>query len=1832
MPQTPTLRRPGGMPTPEELELLRRKQLEQVKPVLPQVGGGMPRPSAIEAPLPPAGMDVSALPMASAVPTQDIPLPPAPPQGTRLSPAPRLPQAQEWTRGPESITEVRARFAGAQVPGAPPLTPQEKTTPTYRQFNPPPRPAQPRPAPVQPVKPAPEGPRGPIATPPATPGAFDFRRDPLQQTLQEIGKREQRYGLDVNRQLDAENEARIAQRIQGSLIRQGMTPDQAAARLAEYKAAAETGQPVIVPNPEFREGSLANRYVPAGVQIENPYPSPAQLARMRQQGLRPEREMQAIGEQPGRRLKPLRPPGSKLLGQPEPLGPATTGTERQIALQDITQGARYQPGEELYQQDLGTRLAARAKETASFLATQMTGPLGAPGVVARATQTAAGMGGLPGYRTVGEVAGDIGTGLTAGTATMAATFPSLVDIVHRGLTGERAGMIAAPLADYLQRTRQEVEEFGYSPFEQRRQAELSQALSQAEGLGEELAVFAARVYKDPTLAAKYIAENLPQVLPGLAAGRVAYIANRAKGLAAAGEAAVAAAGRIGGAMTAVDAQQSAYDNLKQALMARGISEKDADAQAFRDSLLSFGVGLVAGPLAERTGLEKALFKGRQPGIGGALRAGAEELAGEIGEESFPQVISNIQAGQPATKGLGEIIGATLLATAPSAAGAMLARPQAPAPTPEQPAPTPKQPAFSMPPRSWDGYAARGGVPSPFAFTEEDKQRTKTGFAEGIKRRRNQPGQPAPTTPTGVVETPTGGAGKTPDALQTETPETLKPFTPPTLPPDLAGQTFTPGRPSVRPPAPAAPPPTTATPPVTGPPPIPGAPPVAPPPTVAEPPVAGPPSAPGTPTPNRLRPFTPPARPLPPPQNARITPQGITDEEGVFEETQRQLEGIQDVIPEPRPVPPAPSAPPPPPPTPPTFRSARTFREIPGVEAPSLPEGEEGRVQFPEGIKGAEPIVPNPPLQRKAFVEIGAQIQDSIDEEVARRPEDEDPEKIKVKNVKERPDAAIAEAVFYSPNVPEVLIPRYGGSPTDLAENSLERVWGGIGREMAGIIGKPDLSLRDMTQSQIVTDAHWKRWAEIYGRRAGLLQGEIQGLIDTARGGFEKEGLNTEGAGAFLRRDDVRQAMGAPKKANSSETAKGVYDRVKAQMGRVFGLEAAGLQQFSLTHVPAEGWRIWAKLQGLDNTEKYGVEVYEGKKMTPAMAALERAIYRAQTWSQREDTRREIQRKITPDEKILDIETPISEWYGQKYQPKTKGEGVRAPSLPPAARERRTGGTGAFIRGEAFERQGKESGVTIGRPQGPPVPRRPIGLLPERTEERPVEAAPPTPPVAPEPTPSPTQAPVAPTAPPAAPTETRARKKKKTEGAVPPATTPSQSPGIVPFRKGTQVSQTSLLEALRALKIPQASRDEAMSGKPSYTFDYPVPGSREFKPEETSSRTGRAYDADVANQILKEAYEKQYGKDALNAALERAEAQRQEVADKGLKGDTTYVAMSNGEFVPEQAIEQLRKRAKRDGINIEDFIENYRQARLKVAQEPTVRQFWDDEIAKFERELQKPDISPTFKAVIELNLANARRERDALEESLRTSAPEPTPSQPVAAKPETVESAPAPAAAEAEAPPAAPKKSRSSQDFIRDQLPDNPLPPSAQLNAYVANMSPMAKQRTLKTLLKVRSITNRFTSHADFVERAIAGGSEVITRPDGERRLMLPDRSFFAEADMSKMAFDYGEYLQRQRSEMNVPKQPAATSTTEETEARTADTAPEPTTPQAPPAPSAPKPQGASERVQKMLDRLDGLRKGKADTMRNEYGDEGFRAHFITSKFDAIVEEAEKNGKLTKKCP
>ena len=82
--------------------------------------------------------------------------------------------------------------------------------------------------------------------------------------------------------------------------------------------------------------------------------------------------------------------------------------------------------------------------------------------------------------------------------------------------------------------------------------------------------------------------------------------------------------------------------------------------------------------------------------------------------------------------------------------------------------------------------------------------------------------------------------------------------------------------------------------------------------------------------------------------------------------------------------------------------------------------------------------------------------------------------------------------------------------------------------------------------------------------------------------------------------------------------------------------------------------------------------------------------------------------------------------------------------------------------------------------------------------------------------------------------------------------------------------------------------------------------------------------------------------------------------------------------------------------------------------------------------------------------------------------------------------------------------------------------------------------------------------------------------------------------------------------------------------------PEPTTPQAPPAPSAPEAQGASARAQEMFDTLDGLikrkAKDKAGAMRAQYGDEGFRAYFITSKFETIVEEAEENGKLTKKCP
>lgn len=297
-------------------------------------------------------------------------------------------------------------------------------------------------------------------------------------------------------------------------------------------------------------------------------------------------------------------------------------------------------------------------------------------------------------RTPGETLRDQYLAIKAGIPQAGATALNFMDVLGRSATAgapvgqpgatyspSPATVTPSPVFGYTARGLQQASQdiLGQrSPAIQRReqQAEAELAQSQDNAL-EQVARFALQVYKDPALAEKHILTNLPMMAPGLAAGKVMQTAARVSRLATAEQAAglgAATAGVLGGAMTASDAQTTAYENIKQALMGRGIPEKDADQEAFRKSLLSFGIGAVLGTAGAMTGAEATAFGGAAQGVRGRLQRAAMEPVTELGEELGPLVTSNIQAGLPAMQNVGQTAGATLLATAPFAGIAAIGRP------------------------------------------------------------------------------------------------------------------------------------------------------------------------------------------------------------------------------------------------------------------------------------------------------------------------------------------------------------------------------------------------------------------------------------------------------------------------------------------------------------------------------------------------------------------------------------------------------------------------------------------------------------------------------------------------------------------------------------------------------------------------------------------------------------------------------------------------------------------------------------------------------------------------------------------------------------------------------------------------------------------------------------------------------------------------------------------------------------------------------------------------------------------------------------------------------
>lgn len=249
--------------------------------------------------------------------------------------------------------------------------------------------------------------------------------------------------------------------------------------------------------------------------------------------------------------------------------------------------------------------------------------------------------------------------------------------------------------------------------ERTRSAKIKEA--EKEGVYEAAKTAFAETVKDPSLLLNFVAEQLPNLLPGMAVGR---------GLGAIGMTTGAVRGAVatGAVQQGTDVGAGSYVELQKELVKRGIPEVEASAQALglarKVGLGAAAISLVAQKLPGFVGLEgealekliagtvsSSTKKGIVATTGRAAKAGLGETASEMIEEGAGKVIQNYYAKEvdptrKLTDGLGETMGMAAVGgftlgttagamqkTAPEAATPDQAEPTPTAPTPTAPTPT-----------------------------------------------------------------------------------------------------------------------------------------------------------------------------------------------------------------------------------------------------------------------------------------------------------------------------------------------------------------------------------------------------------------------------------------------------------------------------------------------------------------------------------------------------------------------------------------------------------------------------------------------------------------------------------------------------------------------------------------------------------------------------------------------------------------------------------------------------------------------------------------------------------------------------------------------------------------------------------------------------------------------------------------------------------------------------------------------------------------------------------------------------------------------------------------
>jgi len=356
---------------------------------------------------------------------------------------------------------------------------------------------------------------------------------------------------------------------------------------------------------------------------------------------------------------------------------------------------------------------------------------------AMASQPAAPAAPTPKERTMGEAAKDIGAGLVSGAGALTQ------------LPGQIYGLATGDFSDTgLTKVGREMREYGESMKSEelkRREVERTAKIAEAGKEGQVSAGVTAfmETIKDPALLTNFIAEQAPNLLPGLAVARGLGIAG------AGARTAVAGAVGTGATQQGADIGAGAYEQLYKEMVSKGVPEDEAAGKALGYARATGAAATVISVLAQRLpggrAIEEAMAKvpGKGSRLMGAVKGGAGETVSEMIEEGGGKVAQNlamkqIKPEQSLTEGLGETMGMAAVGGLGLGTAAGLSRRGEVETLPPEEKPAAERPA-----------EAAVAPQAPAAITPEAKQQEQIRMEDELRARAEAP----PITEAEFVERP-----------------------------------------------------------------------------------------------------------------------------------------------------------------------------------------------------------------------------------------------------------------------------------------------------------------------------------------------------------------------------------------------------------------------------------------------------------------------------------------------------------------------------------------------------------------------------------------------------------------------------------------------------------------------------------------------------------------------------------------------------------------------------------------------------------------------------------------------------------------------------------------------------------------------------------------------------------------------------------------------------------------------------------------------------------------------------------------------------------------------